>query len=233
MAWGKIVVNTTFETFNNKKCYRLIPSKYPPIALYEDVADASMYESIFAIESLTNPRLTEEVGDFTLVPVDERLAGIPHCSYVMAAFTHISPEGSRFCTGDFGAYYAAEERITAIKETVYHLEEVMSYTNEPKQDVHMRELVAYFSAKLVDIQHLVDSPLYDPSSYADSQAFATTIKQRNNDGIVYSSVRNSGAACYALFKPNLVSKISPSAHFAYQWDGEKVANVYELKQIAL
>ncbi|WP_232428209.1 hypothetical protein [Photobacterium marinum] len=41
--------------FDDQHCYRLIPSKYPPINLYEDVADASQLDAVFAIEALTNP----------------------------------------------------------------------------------------------------------------------------------------------------------------------------------
>lgn len=221
------------QRFDQQKCYRLIPSRYPPISLYEDVADAAMLEAIFAIESLTNPRLGEEVGDFSVVPVDERLAGVPHCSYVMAAFTHLNPEGSRFCTGDFGAYYATEVLITAIKETVYHLERVMAYTREPAQEIHMRSLVAYFSADLVDIRDKVGSGLYHSTNYGESQAFAVQVKADRSDGIVYASVRDEGACCYALFKPNLISKITPSAHYSYKWNGKKIAQVYQLKQINL
>ncbi len=221
------------QHFTQQKCHRLIPSKYPPIALYEDVADPAMFESIFAVESLTNPRLSEEVGDFTLVPVEEHLVGIAHCSYVMTAFTHINPEGSRFCTGDYGAYYAAENRLTAIKETVYHIERIMSYTREPEQDIHMRSLIAYFTADLADITAMTESSLYHSSSYTDSQAFGLRLKENKSDGIVYSSVRDHPSPCYALFKPCLVDKITPSAHYAYKWNGKEISHVMELKQIKL
>ncbi len=50
--------------FSEQHCYRLIPSKYPPINLYEDVAEPGQLEAIFAVEAITNPRLSEEVGEF-------------------------------------------------------------------------------------------------------------------------------------------------------------------------
>ncbi|WP_237156939.1 RES family NAD+ phosphorylase [Photobacterium rosenbergii] len=217
-------------SFSEQLCYRLIPSKYPPINLYEDVADPDQLEAIFAIEAITNPRLAEETGDFGRIPPEERLVGIPHCSYVMAAFTHVNPDGARFNTSDFGGYYASPEVNTAIKETVHHMERVMGYTNEPAQDIQMRCIDAWFNAELVDLreQHLLDSTLYHPTNYIHSQALASEIKVEKGDGIVYQSVRHQGHDCYVLYKPVLVNKVCQSRHFTYKWNGDSVNSVLEL-----
>lgn len=219
--------------FDDQHCYRLIPSKYPPINLYEDVAEASQLDAVFAIEALTNPRLTEEVGNFASVPVEERLVGIPHCSYVMAAFTHVNPDGARFNTADFGAYYAAPDVHTAIKETVHHMERVMGYTQEPAQDIQMRCIDAWFNAELTDItdQTYLDSELYHPTNYSHSQVFACSLKSEKQDGVVYQSVRHQGYNCYALFKPNLVTKVCQSKHYSYKWNGKSVNAVFEMQLV--
>ena len=44
-------------------CYRIIPSRFPPISLFEDIADPADLEAVFRVESLTNDRLREEVGE--------------------------------------------------------------------------------------------------------------------------------------------------------------------------
>ncbi len=76
-------------------CYRIIPSRFPPIDLFERIAPPEDWEALIALESLTNDRIRQEVGDISLVPVDERVSG-PGASVVMAAFTHLNPSGSRF-----------------------------------------------------------------------------------------------------------------------------------------
>ena len=43
-------------------CYRIIPSRFPPIALFEAVADPADLEAVFQIEAMTNDRLREEAG---------------------------------------------------------------------------------------------------------------------------------------------------------------------------
>ncbi|MGF1683524.1 RES family NAD+ phosphorylase [Photobacterium minamisatsumaniensis] len=228
-----ISVKDSKVSFNGQQCYRLIPSKYPPINLYEDVCEPEQLEAIFAIEAITNPRLSEEVGDFSRIPADERLVGIPHCSFVMAAFTHVNPDGARFNTADFGAYYAAPDINTAIKETVHHMERVMGFTNEPAQDIQMRCIDAWFAAELVDLrqQEALDSALYHPTNYNQSQMLACDLKTSKADGVVYQSVRHQGHDCYALFKPNVVTKVCQSKHFTYKWNGDSVNSILEVNLI--
>ena len=76
-------------------CFRVISSRFPPIHLFERVANAEDWDALYWLESLTNPRLRNEVGEIELVPREDRVFG-PGTSVIMAAFTHLNPEGSRF-----------------------------------------------------------------------------------------------------------------------------------------
>ena len=100
-------------------CYRIIPSRFPPIGLFEKVARAEDLDAVFQIEAMTNDRLRDEVGDLELVPAEDRVAG-PGTTPIMAAFTHLNPEGSRFTDGSFGVFYAGLTLDTAIAETKHH-----------------------------------------------------------------------------------------------------------------
>ena len=81
------------RAFKDESAYRIIPSRYPTICLYEDVANADELEAVWAIEALTNDRLREEAGELTRVPKADWLVGLAGGSHVMAAFTHLNPEG--------------------------------------------------------------------------------------------------------------------------------------------
>ncbi len=48
--------------------YRVILARYPQISLFERVASPEDWDVLFAVESLTNNRLRDEVGDIRLVP---------------------------------------------------------------------------------------------------------------------------------------------------------------------
>jgi hypothetical protein len=101
-----------------------------PVCDIEDAADPAYLEAVFLIESLTNDRLRDEVGEITLVPPADRVSG-PGSSFVMGAFTHLPPGGSRFSDGSFGVFYAARERETSIAETVRHRERFLRETAAP------------------------------------------------------------------------------------------------------
>jgi len=68
--------------------YRLIPSHFPPIGLFENLLDPEGLEAAYALESLTNDRLQDEVGNIALVAPEDRVIG-PGTSAIMAAFTHM------------------------------------------------------------------------------------------------------------------------------------------------
>jgi hypothetical protein len=97
------------------RSYRLVPSRFPPVGLFDRVARPEDLEAVFAAEALTNDRLRDEAGDLALVPPGDRISG-PGTTPVMAAFTHLNPEGSRFSDGTFGVYYGAREMETAVAE---------------------------------------------------------------------------------------------------------------------
>ncbi|HCY55665.1 MAG TPA: hypothetical protein DF715_09115, partial [Oceanicaulis sp.] len=48
--------------------YRIIRSIYPPIDLFEDIADPADWEALASAESKTNPRIWEHIGRLQLVP---------------------------------------------------------------------------------------------------------------------------------------------------------------------
>ena len=65
-------------------CFRIVPSRFPPIGLFEAVADPRDLEAVYQIEAMTNDRLREEVGDILLVAPDDRVSG-PGTTPIMAA----------------------------------------------------------------------------------------------------------------------------------------------------
>ena len=80
------------------QAWRIVPSRFPPVGVYDRIADPADLDAVFAIEALTNPRLREEAGALKLVAKEHRISG-PGSTPVMAAFTHLNPEGSRFSDG--------------------------------------------------------------------------------------------------------------------------------------
>ena len=208
--------------------YRLVPSRFPPTGLFDRVARPEDLEYVLAAESLTNDRLRDEVGKLQLVAPEERVSG-PGTTAIMAAFTHLNPEGSRFSDGAYGVYYAAHEMPTAIAETAHHRAIFLGRTREAAGEIDMRTYLADISAELVDVRGYGrrKPDIMNPDDYKASQAYARARRAEGAGGIVYDSVRREGGQCVAIFRPRLLSPARQGPHIAFVWDGKAIVAWYE------
>lgn len=211
-----------------RPCYRIVPSRFPPVGLFDAVADPADLEAVFQIEAMTNDRLRDEVGDITLVLPDDRVSG-PGTTPIMAAFTHLNPEGDRFTDGSYGVFYASLTIDTAVAETRHHRIRFLAATDEPAQELDMRVYAVDLEAELHDIRGMREShpDYYHPTSYAMSRELAANLREGGSNGIAYLSVRDEGGECVAVFRPRLLSNCRQERHLCYVWDGKTIATIYE------
>ena len=202
---------------------RIIRSLFPPIDLFEDIADPADWPLLISAEQKTNPRLMESIGNLDLVPTARRVSG-PGASYLMAPFTHASPDRpSRFSRGSFGVLYVADEFETALFETIHHHQLFMAATDErPGWTSQFREILMDVEARLHDIRDGVYARMLDPDDYSDSQSLGRALHAAGSDGAVYPSVRRAGGQCCALFYPDLAGNVRQGRHLDYHWDGRRV-----------
>jgi len=191
-----------------KQCFRAIPSAYPPISLFERIADPGELDDLLEVEALTDDRVRATVGRLDLVPVEYRITG-PGAGWVMGAFTHI--RSSRFNNETFGAYYTARERETAVQETRYHREQFLRATGEAPLEIGMRLLSATLEADLHDLRghRSIWPDVYHQTDYSFSQMLAQLLRERNSWGIAYDSVRHAGGECAAVFRPKRSRIVGP------------------------
>lgn len=197
------------------------------MSLFDRVADSEDLEVVIAIESLTNARLRDDVGDLKLVPEHERQSG-PGTTPIMASFTHLSLEGSRFSDGNYGVYYAANSIETALAETRYHRERFLQRTHEPPIEIDMRSYASVLSTQLHDIRGMqTKAPeLYDERMYSESQRLASHLRADGSNGIIYNSVRDKEGECVAIFRANIPRPVTQGSHYCFQWDGNRIHNTY-------
>jgi hypothetical protein len=77
-----------------RPAHRLIPSRFPPIGVFDTVATAADLRPVMELAGWTNDRLVAERID--RLPREEWVYGRPNASVVMAAFLHAVPAGMRF-----------------------------------------------------------------------------------------------------------------------------------------
>ena len=204
---------------------RIVRSRFPPIDLFEDIADPADWPLLLSAEQKTNPRLMESIGNLDLVPPGRR-AGGPGASWLMAPFVHVSVDRpSRFSRGRFGVLYAGREFETALIETTHHHARFMARTKEPAGwTSQFREVVLDIDGRLHDLRG--DGPGFaaalDPDDYGEAQALGEQLRRGASEGLVYRSVRNPGGECAGLFYPDLASNPRQGRHLDYHWDGTRV-----------
>ena len=203
------------------QAWRLVNSKFPPIAIFDDVADADEFDVLYQIQALTNPRLKNEVGHLELIPRAEIPFGIPGCSYATAPFTHVNPAGSRFSDGRFGVLYLADSIDAALAEVQHHQSLYWSKVRNLNYErfVFRGLSCSFVDAAMKDATSIpMTDPLYAPDDYTDSHRFGRAIKDAGCPGLRYHSVRMPGSHCWALMTPRPVLSIIQTAHYEMVWN---------------
>lgn len=213
-------------------CYRLIPSHFPPVHLFESVAGPEDFDALYELESRTNPRLQDQAGRLGLVADEDRIYG-PGSSPVMAAFTHPATQDIRFCPAGKGCYYGARTLDTAIVESRHHRERYLRAVNEPAAEVSVRCYIAELVKPLYDGRRaLVGTACLDPDDYSASIRLGNELRLAGAWGLVYPSVRDPDGACVAVFRPPAIQvPVRQGPHYRYLWDGERIRHVVKTELI--
>ncbi len=207
------------------RAVRIIRSLYPPVDLFEDIADPADWPLLISAEMKTNPRLMETIGNIDLVPHSRRVSG-PGASYLMAPFTHVSPDRpSRFSDGRYGVLYVAKTlRNRVVRNDV------------PPRTLHG----SHRAAAGVDVaiprnrsrprRQSARPPAPGPKPIRSSIPTTTPPAKRSVPacatwGLMASSIPASasqGGECAGLFYPDRVSLPTQGRHLDYHWDGVRV-----------
>lgn len=211
--------------------YRIVPSRFPPITLFERLVSTDELEVAYAIEGLTNDRLRTQAGELHRVPRDQWVTG-PGASVVMAPFTHIG-RASRFSDGSYGVYYAALDEDTAVAETAFHVARFLRQTREPPIEVDQRLYIGRIVEPMDDIRGPAFDHLSNPdlATYPVCQAYGRERRAADSWGLIYRSARRPGGECIGAFRPKAISLPTQSRHFRYLFDGERVATVLTVTEV--
>lgn len=193
--------------------YRLIPSRFPPIGLFDTVATTADLAAVMELSGWTNDRLVAE--RIERLPQHEWVYGRANASVVMAAFLHVAPAGMRFNASELGAWYAAADIRTSATEVGHHLRREALVRQVTDLSRTYRAYSARLDGNHIDItgQQSTMADLYRSDSYVASQSFGETIRASGEAGIIYDSVRLRGGINSAAFRPSLVLDVMQADHF--------------------
>ncbi|MEZ5897896.1 MAG: RES family NAD+ phosphorylase [Hyphomicrobiaceae bacterium] len=198
---------------------RLIPSRFPPVELYEPVADQKGREALKALETLTNPRLSPDggVGDF-LRP-DDRHVMQP---WLVAPFAYLDPEPTPYSDGSYGVCIVAETEKGALAAAVQRREAFMRATAMPPMRLDMRQLVTPVSATLHD---LTNWPRVGDS--AETRRICQKLREQGSYGVLLASPFRVRESTAVLFRPTAMARATQAKHYCFVWDGSRISGIYD------
>jgi hypothetical protein len=203
--------------------WRVIATRLPPIALFEDVATPEEFEALYELEAAHSAHY-DDVTLLLALPRTEWVYG-PGSGYVMAPFAYRNP--SRFSDASFGVYYAGLDEATAILEVAFHRGRFLASTLEPPCVLEQQILAAQVTGDLADLRGEVAShpEWYEasPQAYAAPQALGASLRQAGETGLAFASVRNPGGNCVGILRPRALAQCRQVRPLRYIWDGNRIA----------
>ncbi|MGO7633598.1 RES family NAD+ phosphorylase [Rhizobium leguminosarum] len=193
--------------------YRLIPSQFPPIGLFETVTRAADLEAVMELVGWTNDRLVAD--RIRRLPEDQWVYGVANASIVMAAFLHVAPGGMRFNGPDLGAWYAADDLRTAAAEVGHHLRREAVARGVATMARTYRSYSANLIGDYLDIrgEERLRPEVYDGTSYVASQVLGEEVRSSGGAGILYDSVRLKGGVAIVAHRPRNIQGVVQADHF--------------------
>lgn len=193
--------------------WRLIPSRFPPVGMFDSVTTAEELEAVMELEGWTNDRLVVE--RVARLPREQLVYGVPNSSVVMASFLHVAETGMRFNGGQLGAWYAGLALKTSIAEVAHHLRREAIFRRLPEMRIQYRSYTARLVGDYIDIRSMGTArpEFYAPNDYSASQTFGESIRKTGGPGIIYDSLRHQGGTNVVAFRPRNILDVTQTGHY--------------------
>lgn len=193
--------------------YRLIPSRFPPIGLFDTVSTAADLDAVMELAGWTNDRLVTE--RIARLPREEWVYGRANASIIMASFLHAAPQGMRFNGPDLGAWYASASLTTAVAEVGHHLRREAASVGAGVSVRQYRVYGCRLEGDYLDIrgEQTKRPDLYATGSHAAGQLFGEGLRAQGGSGVVYDSLRHVGGVNVVAYRPRQVLDVVQAEHF--------------------
>lgn len=208
------------------EAFRLIPSRFPPVNVYEGLIAHDRQEELVAAENLTNPRLRSldrlsaaASGDAT---ADPRLQ-----NWNLAPFAYGNPDGSLFFSEDRPCLELALERQTALAVSVARRQSFMEATSEEPIGLDMRMLCTPVSGVFWDLRSAPNSLASLPMK--NRRALGAQMPA-GAQGILYRPPERPAGTGLAIVTGDVLERSQQTVHFRYVWDGRCIASLYAFDQ---
>ncbi len=192
---------------------RLVPTRFPPIPAFDDVASPDDLHAVMVLEGWTNDRLVAH--RLARLPREQWVHGRPNASIIMAAFLHAAPHGNRFNGPELGAWYAAQDLKTAVAEVAHHMRRELWNTGKQVETRQFRAYEVRLDGEFEDLRGAQAShpELFNPSRHAQSQVYGEQCRAAGGNGIIYESLRLAGGTNAVAYPPAKILDVTQTDHW--------------------
>lgn len=204
------------------EAFRLIPSRFPPVNVYEGLIANDRRDEIIAVENLTNPRL-RSLGRIAQTMQGDAAADPRLQNWNLAPFAYENPDGSTFFDDTRPCLEVACERQTALAVSVVKRQSFMEASQEAPIGVDMRMLCTPVSGTFWDLRDVSGLP-----AGLDMRQRRELGNKMPDDaqGILYRPAERPAGTCLAIVTGDVLQRSQQTVHFRYVWDGRRISLLY-------
>jgi len=201
----------------NASWYRLIPSRFPTVELYERLGDERIQNAAKASEAVTNPRLVAAARSHD--------GGSPRLqNWNHAPFAYKNPEGSYLLGPAFGVLDLVETRRAALAYFLLRREQFLARTSEAPTGLDMRLLITPISGSFADLTGLPTDIRRE-----DRWKIGQTLYEDGISGAITKRPEVPHALFLSVFDGGVLGATVQSAHYRFAWDGKKIKSIYDFE----
>lgn len=197
--------------------YRLIPSRFPPVSVYEGLVSEDKIEALVEIENRTNPRLQSE-SRLLSAHTDPRAPRLQNWN--LAPFKYLNPDGSRFFDASRPALELADDRQTALAVSVERRQSFLSRTKETPIGLDMRMLKTPVSGLFIDFRK------YSIDLSCEERWRLGASVPAGADGVIFHPPERPSAVCVAVLRGDVLGRTIQTVHYRYVWNGTRISLLY-------
>ena len=205
----------------DQDCFQLIPSRFPPIDVYERLGLPELRTAAQELEQRTNPRLLA-LRHIEKPPDPSHKDAHQYQNWNHAPFVYKNPEGSHFLGPALGVAEMSTDLDASLMLALFRREEFFSRTNEEGMGQDMRVLSRRVAGTLIDLT-AVDPGL----AQAERWKIGHEIFENGAAGIVYRRTGFGEHRFVSVFDGTILGRALQGAHYRFEWDGGIIRNIYD------
>lgn len=201
--------------------HRLIPSRFPPVDVFERLGSPELAARAKDLEMKSNPRLREKtILQATHPDIGEGSPQLQNWNH--APFAYANPEGSTFLHAGYRVLELVEGVRPALAFALWRREQFLERTQEPSLGLDMRLLITPVKGDFVDLSA---EPF--ETDEAKRRAIGAELYDEGAQGVLFRRPEYRAVPALAVFDQAVLGRSVQSAHYRFAWDGKTIGKIYE------